>query len=127
MVEEKDRRKRMKKAKDEKRNIIPERLKELLDKFGVTQRDLAEAVGVTEVSMSRYICGTRTPRGYVLVRMAKTLHTTPEYLMGLEVTEDPEQAYNRVFRAVSRYAGEWTMRQKGDLINEMLCGGENND
>ena len=43
-------------------NTLGGRIAELLEKNGLTQRELAEKVGVTEVSMSRYISNDRTPQ-----------------------------------------------------------------
>lgn len=42
-------------------NNLGGRIKGLLKKRGLTQKELAEKVGVTEVSVSRYISGERTP------------------------------------------------------------------
>ena len=47
------------------------RISELLDKNGMTQRELADAVGVTEVSMSRYIKGDRVPKGPIIANIAQ--------------------------------------------------------
>lgn len=49
------------------------RIKELLEKKGMTQRELADRVGVTEVSMSRYINGDRTPKGPIAAKIAREL------------------------------------------------------
>ena len=46
------------------------RISELLNQYGLTQRELAAKVGVTEVSMSRYIKGERSPRGPILANIA---------------------------------------------------------
>ena len=42
-------------------NILGSRISDLLQKNGLTQRELAKQVGVTEVSISRYVNGERTP------------------------------------------------------------------
>lgn len=57
-----------------------------LEEKNMTQRELAEAVGVTEVSMSRYIKGERTPKGPVILKIAKTLGTTVEELLSADIT-----------------------------------------
>ena len=44
---------------------LGERIAGLLKQLGITQRELAERIGITEVSMSRYIRGDRTPKGPV--------------------------------------------------------------
>ena len=65
-------------------NNLGGRIKGLLKKRGLTQKELAEKVGVTEVSVSRYISGERTPKGLVIANMANALHTTSDYLLGIE-------------------------------------------
>ena len=93
---------------------------ELRKKANLSQEQLAEKVGVTEVSMSRYIRGERTPRGPILANIAAALHTTPEYLMNLEADEDSELVYYRTQRAIARNAKNWSPKQKADLVTALL-------
>ena len=62
---------------------LGERIAGLLKQLGITQRELAERIGITEVSMSRYIRGDRTPKGPVVANMATALNTTTDYLLGI--------------------------------------------
>ena len=106
-------------------NIIGERIAGLLREQGKTQRALAEQVGTTEVSISRYIKGNRVPKGPVLVNIAKALHTTTDYLLGNEKdSNDPELEYNYTQRAIARNANRWSKKQKLDLVNALF---ENED
>lgn len=63
-------------------SIFTERLNEMLDKRGMTQRELAEKIGKTEVSVSRYCSGQRVPKGPVIVKMAQALNVKTDYLLG---------------------------------------------
>ena len=106
-------------------NIIGERIAGLLREQGKTQRELAEQVGTTEVSMSRYIKGDRVPKGPILANIAKALHTTTDYLLGNEKdSNDPELEYNYTQRAIARNANRWSKKQKLDLVNALF---ENED
>ena len=96
------------------------RISELLEKHGMTQRELAEAVGVTEVSMSRYIKGDRVPKGPIIANIARALHTTTDYLLGKEADEDSELAYYQTQRAIARNAKNWSQKQKADLVNALF-------
>lgn len=49
------------------------RIKSLLDKKGLTQKELANAVGCTEAAISHYIKGDRVPRASVLSKIAIAL------------------------------------------------------
>ena len=102
------------------KNILGERISDLLQKYSLSQRELAEKVGVTEVSMSRYISGDRVPKGPIVVNIANALHTTVEDLMGLETKSDSELEYYRTQRAIARNAKNWTQKQKADLVNALF-------
>ena len=96
------------------------RISELLEKLGMTQRELAETVGVTEVSMSRYIKGDRVPKGPIIANIALALHTTTDYLLGQETEEDSELVYYQTQRAIARNAKNWSQKQKADLVNALF-------
>lgn len=64
-------------------NPLGSRISELLNKSGMTQRELAEKIGVTAASVHRYINGDRTPEYSTIVKIADILGTTSDYLLGL--------------------------------------------
>ena len=97
-----------------------QRLKEELVRNGMKQRDLADRVSVSEVSMSRYCSGTRTPRDPILVEIARVLNTTPEYLTGTEGLVHPDIAFAGARISVRTYGAQWTHEQKKELINAIL-------
>ena len=69
-------------------------LKRIIDEKGVQQRWLAEQVGVTEVSMSRYVNGERIPKAPMAIRMADVLGVDVKELYGRDdkhVVGEPEQ------------------------------------
>lgn len=59
------------------------RIIDLLMLNGMSQRDLARAIGTTEVTMSRYVRGERVPKGHVIVKMAEALKCSADYLLGM--------------------------------------------
>ena len=61
---------------------IGARIKQLLEKNSMTQRDLANKIGITETSISRYISGERMPKANIVVYMADVLNTTTDYILG---------------------------------------------
>ena len=62
--------------------IFISRLDQARREKGLTQRELANRVGVTEVSMSRYVNGARVPKGPIVVNIAKALGVSVDYLVG---------------------------------------------
>ena len=99
---------------------LGERISELLEAKGMTQRELADRAGVTEVSMSRYISGDRTPRAAILSNMANALGTTSEYLLGTEVVGDFNCEYSKIHRLIARNASKMTQAQKRDLVTALF-------
>ncbi len=99
---------------------LGDRISNLLEKNGMTQRELAERVGVTEVSMSRYIKGGRIPKGPIIANIALALHTTTDHLLANEAEEDSESAYYKTQRAIARNAKNWSQKQKADLVNAIF-------
>lgn len=63
-------------------SIFSERIIALMNSRGLSQKELAAKVDVTESAMSYYVKGVRTPRSDVLTRMARELGTTTDYLLG---------------------------------------------
>lgn len=57
------------------------RLFELLKAKDMTQKELAYTIGVSEVSISRYVNNGRKPRAIVLYKMAEVLGVSAEYLL----------------------------------------------
>lgn len=68
-------------------DIFAKNVKRLLDEKCMSQRELADTVGVTEVAMSRYLNDGRMPKGPILYNMAKVLGVSIEYLF----EEHPEE------------------------------------
>ena len=89
-------------------NGFREKVVALLNKNNITQRELANKVGVTEVSMSRYISGDRTPKGPVILNIANALHTTTDYLLGSEAkgNEPYRMDQNIILKSIVYYGKE---------------------
>lgn len=64
-------------------------LKSLLEKRGMTQRALAEKLETTEVTVSRYTSGQRTPNVETTVAIAEVLGVSIDQLVGYEPPAAP--------------------------------------
>ena len=69
-------------------NNLGGRIADLLKQSGLTQRELADRVGVTEITMTHIINGDRIPKGPIIANIANALHTTTDYLLGTEEKKD---------------------------------------
>ena len=99
------------------------RLLALLEQNGMSQKELAERVGITEASMSRYMNSDRIPKSTILANIATALHTTSDYLLGTEEEGDIDTDYPRIVRLIARNSEHMTKEQKMTIINELLKDG----
>ncbi len=60
------------------------RIKELRTVFGLSQKALAEKIGVAQNTLTQYEKGTSKISLDVLVKLAQILETSVDYLLGLE-------------------------------------------
>ena len=60
---------------------IADRIINAMNRNGISQRQLADATGMTEVSISRYVKGKRIPSAEILGRIADVLGVTTDYLI----------------------------------------------
>ncbi len=57
---------------------------EFLEPLGLSQRELAEALGITRVRLSEIIRGRRAISPDTAFRLARFFDTTPEFWLGLQ-------------------------------------------
>ena len=57
------------------------RIKECLAEHGMTQKELAEATGITEAAISRYAGGSRLPKIAQVIRIADALNVSIDQLL----------------------------------------------
>ena len=95
------------------------RLKELLEKKGITQKELAETVGCTDAAISHYIKGDRIPRSSVLTKIAIALDTTSDYLMeGIPTDVTDELDYAK--KLIARNVTQMSKAEKREIINILM-------
>lgn len=70
--------------------VLNERLKELRIQNGVTQKAIADGIGVTPVSVQRFEYGTAKPKLDTVVRIADFFKVSIDYLLGR--TDNPQVA-----------------------------------
>ena len=95
------------------------RIAALLKERGMTQRELAERVGATEASVSKYVNGEREPRAEMLANIATVLGTTSEELLGMKpnVIHTP---FGEVQALCAREAPNMTYEERNSLILTIL-------
>ncbi len=63
---------------------FPNRLKELRNKFGYTQSELAKKLSLTRASVNAWEMGLSSPSTPFLVELSRLFHVTTDYLLGLD-------------------------------------------
>lgn len=98
-------------------NSIGTRISGLLRARNMTQKELAERIGTTEATISRYISDDREPKAEMIANIATALHTTSDYILGIE---SDEFDYPRVRRIIARNASAMTQQEKKALIDALF-------
>ena len=76
-------------------NIIGERIKEKIKERAITQKEVAQMLGVEPNTFTRWANGNRTPDIETLKKIARILSTTVAYLIGeSDVKETTTPSYN---------------------------------
>ena len=69
---------------------LSNRIRQAIEKSGKTQRQIADAIGITEVSMSRYTHGERTPKATIMPKLAEACGVSVEWL---QTGKEPYKAH----------------------------------
>ena len=64
-------------------NVFSERLRQILDRRGVSQDWLARQIHATPATVSRYLTSDRVPRGENVAAVSSALNVSSDYLLGL--------------------------------------------
>lgn len=96
---------------------IGNRISNALNKKGISQKQLAERINLSEAVVSRYISGEREPRANVLANIATALNTTSDYLLGIE---EDEFNHPRIKRMIARNANKMSKEEKKELIDALF-------
>ncbi len=69
-------------------SIAGVRIKEKREKIGLSQKDLAEKVGVSPSAINQYEAGHKTPSTDILKEIALALSMETDYLLGIKEDDD---------------------------------------
>ena len=71
-------------AEEARELSLGDRISMCLEKKGMSQKDLAKAAHLREVTISRYISNTRIPNANILLQIARALNVSTDELLGNE-------------------------------------------
>ena len=97
--------------------VFVERLGKLINELNISQRDLANDIGVTESAISKYLKGERTPSDVILRNLATALNTTCDYLLGISDSDDEkEMGFLELKGLLTRNSKGLTAEERNKLI-----------
>lgn len=79
----------MKSESEKKRQVFKEKLTDELNYQGISNREFAKMVGISEATLNMYLYRGSIPAADVAVKMARALNITTEYLVTGEDTATP--------------------------------------
>ncbi len=105
---------------------IGEKIQLLREELNLNQRELADLVGITEATLSRYENNKREPKGLILAKLAKTLNVSTDYLLDDTLTKKiPYGNHNELSQNeiidIEKEA-EKMISSIEEMDNLMLCG-----
>ncbi len=71
--------------------LFAKRFEKVLDEKGVSQRELANYLGVSNSTVSQWISRGIVPSGGHLIKICNKLNVSADYMLGIEVNEDDVQ------------------------------------
>lgn len=80
-------------------NTIGEKIKELRKKNDLTQEKLADYLGVTYQSVSKWECGVTCPDLSLIAPLTKLFHCTADELLGLTADDTTHRAHDEAYSA----------------------------
>lgn len=104
---------------------IGNKMKELMKKQNISQKDLSIRLNTTEATISRYINNLREPNFETLANIATALNTTVDFLLGKTKNEDVDCEFGKLKVFVARNATNLTQDEKLEIINILLKNKDN--
>lgn len=96
------------------------KIKEIMKKQNISQKDLSIRLNTTEATVSRYINNQREPKAETLANIATALNTTVDYLLGKSTTDEIDCEFGKLKVFVARNATNLTQNEKLEIINILL-------
>ena len=95
---------------------IGQSIQEARKKAKLTQKELAEKVGMATITVQQYERGVRTPKIETLQKIAQALNTDVGVLYGVEVDKGNPQYLNRLYGKISEVAEKYS-RPEEEVVN----------
>ena len=92
--------------------IIADVLREHIKSRGINQKWVADKAGTTEPTISRYLKGINKPDIGIMIRVAKSLNVSVDYLCGLTTLATPSESLSAELVVLTRCYERTDVRDK---------------
>jgi len=96
-----------------------ERLVTLIEKKGITQQQLADAIGVSHVSIYYYSSGKKSPGTRTLQQIANYFDVTTDYLLGRSDRAKLDEMLDRKFKLLKEQLDTFPTDQQELIMHQM--------
>ncbi len=103
--------------------VFIKRLEALMEEYNMSQIELANRIGTTNVTISRYLSSERIPRLEIVTKMAEVFHTSVDYLVGLTNTRETWGEMQEIQNVLTSFGLKNLSKTQVNLIKQLL---ENN-
>lgn len=95
------------------------RIREAREAAGMTQAELAQLLGINNVTLSGYETGKHDPKSATLVQIAKICNTTTDFLLGRENKEPKHVDILYISRPSGNETTDELRKRMHDLIDQL--------
>lgn len=86
---------------------VAESLKRFRSEYGLSQKEVANTVGMVPTSYYRYESGRYLPQADIIITLAKAYNVSADYLLGLSDTPRPSGFDEREVREAFAFRDAW--------------------
>ena len=102
---------------DKPKYDLGNRIKRLRKELGISQKELAERIGVSNSRVSNWEQGINRPDADILSRLCSALQTSPSLLLGIKLTKD--ELTEKEWKVIRAYRSHTDVQKYIDKLLEI--------
>ena len=102
---------------DKPKYELGNRIKRLRKELGISQKELAERIGVSNSRVSNWEQGINRPDADILSRLCSALQTSPSLLLGIKLTKD--ELTEKEWKVIRAYRSHTDVQKYIDKLLEI--------
>ena len=102
---------------DKPKYELGNRIKRLRKELGISQKELAERIGVSNSRVSNWEQGINRPDADILSKLCSALQTSPSLLLGMKLTKD--ELTEKEWKVIRAYRSHTDVQKSIDILLEI--------